>query len=160
MAKDHPLEIFHHAVQYGLPSAIDEAAPYVVLYPVLGISKRLPTNACIPWVTTTSPSIQNSMTNFDFVLAYLKLAYNEATWRAVFGVPKKILQDINVITTPGPEHVCSLDNRPRLPATHWQSVKSKCLNDAEVWIGYLGKLSTFAEFEAQLQRLAEDNMHR
>ena len=93
-------------------------------------------------------------------MTYLKLEYNEATWRAVFGVPKKILQDINVITTPGPEHVCSLDNRPRLPATHRQSVKSKCLNDAEVWIGYLGKLSTFAELEAQLQRLAEDNMHR
>ena len=60
MAKDHPLEIFYHAVQYGLPSVIDEAAPYVVLYPVLGILKRLPAHAAIPWVTPTSPSIRNS----------------------------------------------------------------------------------------------------
>jgi len=51
------LEIFHHAVEHGLPSAVDEAARSIVLYPVLGILKGLPANAFIPWVTT--PPLQS-----------------------------------------------------------------------------------------------------
>ncbi len=95
------------------------------------------------------------MTN---VLTYLKLAYNEAIWRAVFGVSRKIVEDIQIIATPTLEHVCALHGTRA--TTHWQSVKFKCLSDARVWVGYLERQSTFAELEAQLQRLTEDNMHR
>jgi len=82
-------------------------------------------------------------------LIYLKLAYNEATRRAVFRVLKTILKNIKT-TTPGLNSVCVLGR--------FQSVKDKCLNSAEVWVGYLENLSTFAELEAELQRLAEDNL--
>ena len=50
MAKDHPLEIFRLAVKYFRP-VMDDAAPYIVLCPVLGILKGLPANAAIPWVS-------------------------------------------------------------------------------------------------------------
>jgi len=82
-------------------------------------------------------------------LTYLKLTYNEATWRAVFSVLRNILQDIQIIT-PGLNTVCVLGS--------FQSVKDKCLNGAEVWVGYLENLSTFAELETELQRLAEDKL--
>ncbi len=66
----------------------------------------------------------------------------------VFSVAKKILQDITIAT--GHIEICKLHKSTALLATN-KSVRSSCVQNAKMWVGYLESLSTFAELEGKLR---------